>query len=73
MSMMLKNSLAAREALGNFNSRSTELEKSLGKISSGQKINSVGDDSAGYSISERMRVLLRGLDQDKKMFRTARR
>lgn len=66
MSMMLKNSLAARESLNNYNSRSTELEKSLGKISSGQKINSVGDDSAGYSISERMRVLLRGLDQGKK-------
>lgn len=37
--------------------------KVMGRLSSGQKINGAGDDAAKYSISEKMRVQLRGLKQ----------
>ena len=47
----------------NVNRNSSALSKSLGKLSSGMKINSSADDPSGYQISERMRVQIRALDQ----------
>lgn len=38
-------------------------QKSIEKLSSGQRINRAGDDAAGLSISEKMRAQIRGLDQ----------
>ena len=37
--------------------------KSMGKLSSGYRINSAADDAAGLSISEKMRGQIRGLGQ----------
>ena len=42
---------------------SKALAKSLKKVASGMKINSAADDASGFSISERMRVQIRALDQ----------
>lgn len=64
MAMVIKNNMAAQLALGELNKNNNKLSKSLKKVSSGMKINGAGDDASGYSISERMRVQKRGLDQD---------
>lgn len=39
------------------------LSKSIARLSSGYKINSSSDDAAGYAISEKMKLQLRGLSQ----------
>lgn len=39
------------------------LQKSMEKLSSGEKINRAGDDASGLSISEKMRSQIRGLNQ----------
>jgi flagellin len=45
----------------NVNNQNTS--KSVEKLSSGLRINRAGDDSAGLSISEKMRGQIRGLNQ----------
>lgn len=42
---------------------SKNLQESMAKLSSGQRINSAKDDSAGLAISEKMRSQIRGLNQ----------
>ena len=64
MSMVVKNNMSAVQTLNTLNRNSGELAKSLEKVSSGMKINGAADDASGYSISERMRVQIRGLAQD---------
>lgn len=64
MGMVIKNNMAAQNTLGTLNKNSTALSKSLQKVSSGMKINGAADDASGYAISERMRVQVRGLNQD---------
>lgn len=63
MAMVVKNNMSAVNTLGVLNKNSKALSKSLGKVSSGMKINSAEDDASGYAISERMRVMIRSLDQ----------
>ena len=63
MSMVVKNNIPAVRTLGTLNQNSTALSKSLQKVSTGMKINSAADDNSAWSISERMRVRIRGLDQ----------
>jgi len=56
--------MAAQLALGELNKNNNKLSKSLAKVSSGMKYNSAEDGAAEFSISERMRVRIRGLGQD---------
>ena len=63
MAMVVKNNMSAVNTLNVLNRNAAALAKSLGKVSSGQKINSAADDASGYAISERMRVMVRSLDQ----------
>jgi flagellin len=42
---------------------SKNLQESMSKLSSGERINSAKDDSAGLAISEKMRSQIRGLNQ----------
>jgi len=63
MAMVVKNNMSAIRTLNTLNTNSTQLQKSLAKVSSGQKINSAQDDASGYAISEKMRVQIRSLDQ----------
>lgn len=65
MSMVVKNNMAAVNTLNTLNKNENSLRKSLKKVSSGMKINGADDDASGYSISEKMRVRIRGLDQAK--------
>ncbi len=64
MAMVIKNNRSATNSLNTLNKNSKVLGKSLEKVSSGMKINGAADDASGYSISERMRVQIRGLEQD---------
>ncbi|MBO5651680.1 MAG: flagellin, partial [Selenomonas sp.] len=63
MAMVVKNNKEATNALNTLNKNESDLRSSLQKVSSGMKINSAADDASGYSISEKMRVRIRGLDQ----------
>lgn len=62
--MVIYTNSASNMILGETNRNANKLEKSLKKIASGMKINSAKDDSSGYSISEKMRVQVRSLNQD---------
>ncbi|MBQ8697804.1 MAG: flagellin, partial [Schwartzia sp.] len=66
MAMVIENNLAAQMTLGEMNKNNNKLGKQLKKVSSGMRINGAGDDASGYSISERMRVRIRALDQDER-------
>jgi len=63
MAMVVKNNMSAISTLNTLNKNQSALGKSLAKVSSGMKINSAQDDASGYAISERMRVMIRSLDQ----------
>ena len=65
MSMVVKNNIAAQMVLGELNKNNNKLGKALEKVSSGQKINSAKDGASNYAISEKMRVEIRSLAQDK--------
>lgn len=64
MAMVIKNNMTSNGILNTLNRNSRAMAKSLSKVSSGMKINGAADDASGYAISERMRVQIRGLDQD---------
>ena len=66
MTMTIMNDASAAMTLGELNKNISRLGKQLKKVSSGQRINSAGDDASGYSISEKMRVRIRALDQDER-------
>ncbi len=66
MAMTIMNDASAAMTLGELNKNISQLGKQLKKVSSGMKINSAGDDASGYSISEKMRVRIRALDQDER-------
>ena len=61
MAMNVNHDKTATYSLSQLNANNSQLNKSLKQISSGQKLNSYGDNSADYSISERMRVQIRSL------------
>lgn len=63
MAMVVKNNKEAVNTLNTLNKNADALSKSLQKVSSGMKINSAADDASGFSISEKMRVRIRGLEQ----------
>ncbi|WP_294152377.1 flagellinolysin [uncultured Selenomonas sp.] len=64
MAMVIKNNLVAQSALGELKKNNDKLGKDLKKVASGMRVNGAGDDASSYAISERMRVQLRGLEQD---------
>ena len=62
--LVVKNNMQAANTLNTLNKNEKDRAKSLAQVSSGMKITSAGDDPSGLSISERMRVQIRALDQD---------
>ena len=58
--------------LGTLNKNASSLGKQLRKVATGTKINSAGDGASEYSISERMRVRIRALEQDAANVQTGR-
>ena len=62
--MVIFNNMAAMSALNETKRHAGSLGKVVKKAASGMKLNSAGDDAAGYSIAARMKVRLRALNQD---------
>lgn len=63
MGIVVKNNMSALRTLNVLNQNNAALQKSMQRLSSGQKINSGGDDAAGLIISEKMRDRIRADEQ----------
>lgn len=63
MGNVIKNDMSALRSLNQLNKNSQLLGKSLQKVASGMKINSAADGASAYSISEKMRIQIRALNQ----------
>jgi len=63
MAQVINTNIASLNAQRNLNSSQSALNTSLERLSSGLRINSAKDDSAGLAISERMTSQIRGLNQ----------
>ena len=72
MTMTVRYNAGARLSLFAFNQNNDNLNKTLTKISSGQKIVDADDDGSSYSISERMRTRIRALFQDNQIVQILR-
>ncbi|HPA44707.1 MAG TPA: flagellin [bacterium] len=59
----INNNIGAVTASRNLNAVSTKLQKNIERLSSGLRINRAGDDAAGLTIRERLRVQIRGVNQ----------
>lgn len=64
--MTVSNNLLALNATNQLKTNVNTKVKSMEKLSSGYRINKAADDAAGLSISEKMRSMIRGLDQGTK-------
>ena len=65
MSLRINHNSTALSTYSHLNSTSSRMEKSIGKLSSGMRINSAADDAAGLAISEKMRSQISGLNRAK--------
>jgi len=63
MSIVVNNNIASLIAQRNLSTNSTNLVKSIERLSSGYRINRASDDAAGLSISENLRGQIRGNKQ----------
>ncbi len=59
--MRINHNITAMNAYRNMVQVNERVDKSMEKLSSGQRINRAGDDAAGLAISEKMRGQIRGL------------
>lgn len=62
--MRINHNISATNAYNHLGSSGSRLNQSMGKLSSGLRINKAGDDAAGLAISEKMRAQIRGLNQE---------
>ena len=63
MSTIIRNNIHAIRTYNTMSVNHSHAQKSLTRIATGEKVNSAQDDSAAYSISERMRNRIRSLEQ----------
>jgi len=63
MAMTVNTNMASLNAQRNLSKTQGLLNKSLGRLSSGLRINSAKDDAAGMAISNRFTAQIRGVDQ----------
>lgn len=64
--MIINHSLSSMFASRLENINANNLQKSMEKLSSGERINRAGDDAANLAVSEKMRSQIRGLNQASK-------
>ena len=64
MSMIVKNNIEALRVINLLDQNNNMLQQNLNKVATGTKITTAQDDSAPWSISERMRMRIRALEQD---------
>lgn len=63
MGLRINTNVASLNAQRNLRGTRLGMNKSLEKLSSGQRINRAGDDAAGLAISENLKAQVRGLNQ----------
>jgi flagellin len=63
MGLRINTNVASLNAQRNLGSTRLNMNKSLEKLSSGQRINRAGDDAAGLAISENLKAQIKGLGQ----------
>lgn len=63
MGLRINTNVASLNAQRNLRGTRLALNKSLERLSSGQRINRAGDDAAGLAISENLKAQIRGLKQ----------
>jgi flagellin len=63
MSISILTNVASLDAQRNLNTTQTSLAASIGRLSSGMRINKASDDAAGLGISENLKADLRSLAQ----------
>ena len=63
MGLRINTNVASLNAQRNLRGTRIGMQKSLEKLSSGQRINRAGDDAAGLAISENLKAQIRGLGQ----------
>jgi flagellin len=63
MGLRINTNVASLNAQRNLRGTRLSMNKSLEKLSSGQRINRAGDDAAGLAISENLKAQVRGLKQ----------
>ena len=61
--MVINHNMASLFAQRQEGLNAINLQNSMAKLSSGERINKAGDDASGLSISEKMRSQIRGLNQ----------
>jgi len=61
--MRINSNVMAITALNMYKKNVSLMQKSMGRLSSGLRINSAADDPSGLAISEKMRAQIRGLKQ----------
>jgi len=63
MGLRINTNVASLNAQRNLRGTKLSMDKTLEKLSSGQRINRAGDDAAGLAISENLKAQIRGLGQ----------
>lgn len=58
--MRIANNISALTAWRHFSTASQGIDRSIGRLSSGLRINTAADDVAGLAVAERMRTQIRG-------------
>jgi flagellin len=66
MGLRINTNVASLNAQRNLGVTRVATDKTLEKLSSGQRINRAGDDAAGLAISENLKAQIRGLSQAKR-------
>jgi flagellin len=61
--MSIINNVASLSAQRSLSSAGSQMSETMGKLASGTRITSAGDDAAGLAISEKLRGELKGLNQ----------
>lgn len=61
--MIINHNISTLDICNNINKNNRVNSKAINRLSSGLRINSAADDSAGLGISQGMRAQIRGLDQ----------
>ena len=63
MALTINTNVASMNAQRNLGATQMRLNGNLGRLSSGQRINTAADDSAGLAISERFKSQIRSFGQ----------
>jgi flagellin len=61
--MIINHNMSAAYSNRTLGERTTEIQNSIAKLASGERITKAGDDASGLAVSEKLRSQVRGLNQ----------